>query len=279
MSLLQYRKLPDFNPVAAGARASILIPRGPTYEDITLRYAESGTAANEATMKAGIEEVVLKVNGIERFSMTGKHLVDINKFYGLGYNAGELVIPLARPWMKTKEAIDNLAWGTRNMDSFMLEVKLASGATAPTLSADAWVIPESRDLGAIIEVHEISAASSTTGKFEISTLPKGNGDMVAIHLDNANITALEAKINGVPFIDNDTDLDAYHNSLTRRSDGKRTAQTGYVHVDAQHRNRLGDTWPLAQVEQFNINPSLSSAGAVGIIMETLNAPLGVQTTR
>lgn len=275
MVLAYTNKLPDFNPVAAGAIASTQIPRGFTYNDITLRYSANSVKANEATLKADIERVSLKINGVVRWEMSGKHLVDINKFYGLTQNAGELVIPLARPWLKTAIGVDNLAWGTANVQSFQLEVKIASGATTPVLAADAEVLPYATDLGYIVEVHEFNFASSVSGKYEITTLPKGNGDLIAIHLDNANITALQGKINNVEFIAQDSDLTAYHNSIVRLSDQKRAPQTGYVHIDTQKRNRLDDVIPLAGLQEFLIAPTMSAAGSVGVVMETLNAPLGL----
>ena len=275
MVLAYTNKLPDFNPVAAGAIASTQVPRGFTYQDITLLYQANGVKANEATLKADIERVTLKINGVARWEMSGKHLVDINKFYGLTQNAGELVIPLSRPWLKTPAGVDNLAWGTNNISSFQLEVKLASGATTPVLSANAEVLPYATDLGYIVEVHEYSFAASVAGKYEISTLPKANGSLIALHLDNANITALQGKLNNVEFIAQDSDLVAYHNAIKRLSDGKRIPQTGYAHIDAQRRNRLDDNIPLINLQEFMIAPTLSAAGPVGVIMETLNAPLGL----
>lgn len=275
MVLAYTNKLPDFNPVAAGAIASTQIPRGFTYQDITLLYSANGSKADEATLKADIERVSLKINGVVRWEMTGKHLVDLNKYYGLTQNNGELVIPLSRPWMKTEQGVDNLAWGTANVNSFQLEVKIASGATTPVLSANAEVLPYSTDLGYIVEVHEFSFASSVAGKYEISTLPKGNGDLVAIHLDNPNITALQGKLNNVEFIAQDSDLRSYHNSIVRLSDGKRVPQAGYAHIDSQKRNRVSDIIPLARLQEFLVAPTLSAAGAVGVVMETLNTPLGL----
>lgn len=266
-------RLPSFSGVAAGASPSVQLERGRiTYRTIILNYAESGTPANEATMKAAIKRVNFKINGITRFSVSGKYIIDVlNKYYGIAFNAGRLVIPLARPWLKTMAAEENVGWGMRNVSTFEVQVELAPTATNPTLSGDAFVSVDAngRDLGTIVEVHEVNFASATSGKFEIPSLPKGNGDLVALHLDNANITHVEAIIDRVPFIDGD--LGNLQTLYTWT--GERIPQSGYTHIDALVLNRLGDVWPISKANSFNLNPTLSAAGSVPIIMETLNTPL------
>lgn len=266
-------KLPSFSGVAAGASPSVQLERGRNiYRTIVLNYAESGTPANEATMKASIKRVQMKINGITRFSVSGKYIIDIlNKYYGISFTAGQLIIPLARPWLKTMAAEENVGWGMRNVSTFEIQVELDAGATNPTLSGDAFVTVDAngRDLGSIIEVHEVNFASATSGKFEIPSLPKGNGDLVALHMDNANITHVEAIIDRVPFIEGDL------GNLQKLYEwtAERTKQAGYVHIDALVLNRLGDIWPISKANSFNVNPTLSAAGSVPIIMETLNTPL------
>lgn len=265
--------IPDLSPVAAGKRATTLIPTGPTYREITVLYSPEGTKATKAVMIADIEEVVLKINGTARVAISGKHLVMLNEYYGNTFADGELVIPLSRHWMRTKEGEENLCWGTQNVQNFILEVKLASGATDPELSVDCQIVPESRELGAIVEIHDYSFDSSTTGKKEISSLPTENGSLFAMHLENANITALEGKVNRAIFVDDGIDLTAFQNRIARRGD--RTLQSGYVHVDPVASNRIEDALPLAGATDFRVNPTLSSAGSIEILMETISAPLGL----
>ncbi|MGH1403271.1 MAG: major capsid protein P2 [Alphaproteobacteria bacterium] len=265
-------KLPDFNPVNANGRPAVRVPTGPTYREFSLHYAEDGTPANEATMIAGIEQVSIKIGGIVRWSCSGAWLVALNKYYNYGFTDGQLIIPLSRPWARTMQGEENLAWGTRNVSNMHIEVKLAAGVTNPTLSADALVTPESRDLGMIVEVHETPFEAISAGKKEIPDLAKENGALLAVHLKSDDITALEIKMNKVPFIENDIDLASYQRLLERI--GGRVAQTGYVHADAMLLNRIDDAWPLAGLQTFNVNPTVSQAGSIPILMETLNDPLG-----
>lgn len=270
-----FQTLPDFNPVSAGSRASVKVPTGPTYREFVVKYTPDGTPANKATMIADLPELSIKINGTARFTISAAHLIMLNEFYGYGFTDGELVIPLSRPWARTIEGEENLAWGTRNISNMYLDIKIAAGATNPQLSADAAITPESRDLGLIVEVHNYPYEAISAGKKEIPDLPKENGSLLALHLESAVITALEVKMNKVPFIENDADLNAYQRYLKRV--GKRVPQNGFIHVDPMALNRIDDSWPLRGLQEFRVNPTVSGAGSIPIIMETLSQPLGAAT--
>lgn len=264
------RKLPSFNTVGANANSALIAPKGPTYRAFILKYSEGGVDADEATLKAAISRIQLKVNGTSRFDVSGKHAIDnLQKYYGIAHRDGQIVIPLTRPWLKTIEGEENLGWGTKNVDTLELNVAIAAGRVAPEMEAIAFITPEERDLGAIVQVHEFSYAAATSGEFEISSLPKGNGELVALHLENANITAIEASVNGVKFVD--ADLGTYRDLL--RWTGERVPVTGYEHIDAMALNRIGGVWPIIRANDFRIKANLSSAGQVPIVMETLATPL------
>lgn len=272
--MLHYiNKLQSFNQVSAGRTSSLQAvagPGAPTYRSIMLKYTDNGTAANEATMKTMIKRVKLKINGTTRFDASGTTIIDVlMKYYGIAFTDGEIVIPLTRPWHKTIEGEENLGWGMRNVRTFEIQVEIDSTATTPTLEAEACVTAQERDLGAIIEVNEINYATAVSGPFEIFTLPRGNGDLVAMHFSNGDITKLDVYLNKVPF--RDCSIDSAHNLY--KWNGKRTPQTDYVHVDALLNNRIGDVWPITKVGEFKVAGQISAAGSIPIVMETLNTPL------
>lgn len=270
---LNFKKLPTFAPSPVQGGISVIeLPRGPTYYGIGLRYKVNGVDCTEAQAKADIRFVRLKVNGVTRFETTGKHLIDIfNRYYGLGFNAGQIFIPLARPWLKVAEAIENTAWGTANLNSFSLEVEFNSPIVNPSLEAYHLSTVYQRDLGMIIEVHESTYSAAQAGMNEISTLPRGNGDLVAIHLDSSLITACDIEINSQVYTQG-TDLALLQNLVKWYS--LRSPQSGYTHLDAQIRNILSDSLPLIDVSDFRLKPIFSAGGTATIIMETLSTPLG-----
>lgn len=266
-----YNTLPDFSTVGAGNKASLRVPNGPTYREFIINVVEDGSPATEAEIIANVELVEILINGIQRFAVTGARLLAIMKYYGIEFSAGELVIPLSRFWCRTKEGEENLGWGTRNVQTMHLKVKMGAGATNPQLSADCWLTPESRDLGTIIEVHEYPYEAVSAGKKEIPDLPKENGSLIALHLESQYITGLEVKLNKVPFIEDGTDLASYQRLLKRTAG--RVPQSGFVHVDAMALNRIDDAWALKGLSEFRVNPTVSQAATINMVMETINTPL------
>lgn len=264
------RKLPSFNAVAAGSTATVNLPTGPTYQAIGINYKRNGVAATEAQIKADLKRFRIKINGTTRIDISGKHLIDVMmKYYGISFVAGLIFIPLSRPWLKTMEGEDNLAWGTKNVQTLGLEIDIDAAAVTPTLTGEAFILPYDRDLGAIIQVMEFPFSTAVGGAFEISTLPRANGDLAAIHFDGANVTAGEVFLNQVPASEGD---EAINRSLLAWV-GERTPQVGYVHLDPMIKNRVSDVWPLSQVQDFRVKLNMSAAGSVDIVMETLTAPL------
>jgi len=269
-------KLEAFNQVTAGKPSSLQAVAGegaPTYRAIILKHTDDGSDADESTMKNNIELVTLKINGKPRFSVSGKYIIDVlMKYYGIAFTDGQIVIPLTRPWHKTIEGEENPGWGMKNVRSFEIVVKLAADATSPTLEAEAVVTAQERDLGTIVEVHEFAHAAAITGKQEIYNLPRGNGDLVAMHFDNADIDRLDVYLSKVPF--RDCDIVSAHEYY--KWNAERSPQSGYVHVDALVNNRLGDVWPLSKVSEFKVDYNIDGTGTVPIVMETLNNPFATR---
>lgn len=265
------QNIPDFSPIAAGKNAVTALPTGPTYRELTIYASDENGKMDKAAMIANIENVSIKINGSARWNISGANLVALNEYYGNEFNDGELILPLSRHWLRTMQGEENLCWGTKNVKSFLVEVKLAAGVVDPDLAIDAEIIPDSRDLGMIVELHEYQASSGNTGKKEIPDLPTENGALVALHLKNANIDQLEVKVNRVDLIEDAHDLRGYQNRIARKAGRK--LQAGYIHFDVMASNRLDDAVPLAGANDFRVNPYLSAAGDIPILMETLNIPL------
>lgn len=270
---LLHRKLPTFSPAPVQNGISVIqIPIGPTYYGISLNYKVNGVACTEAQAKADIKWVRLKVNGITRYEVSGKHLVEVmNKYYGAAFTAGEIFIPLARPWYKTPEAVENTVWGTRNLNSLTLEVEFGTPIISPTLEAYSLFSLAERDLGMIVEVHEFQYSAGVAGVQEISTLPRGNGDLIALHLDSSLITACDMEVNQQIFTSG-ANLSLYHNLV--KWYGLRLPQSNYVHFEGHIRDLLSDGIPLINVSDFRVKPTFSGAGTASIVMETLNTPMG-----
>lgn len=272
-------KMPSFVSVAAGSTASVTIPRGPTYRAFHLHCLNSPAAASEAEMKAGITAVRLKVNGVTRFEGSATDLLDpLSAYYGIATVAGVLSIHLALPWLRTITGEDNLAWGTSDVDTLTMEVDLDAASDVDAMTLYAEVDPVSQPLGLIREVHKIIVAPSATGTFETPDLPRRQGALMALHFDvtgAAAATAVEIYADQVRMFD----LAEVVSRAMLGYRGERVPQTDYLHVDMIRLNRLDDAFPLANLSDFRCKLTVGTAGAIPIIMETLNAPLGAVVAR
>lgn len=273
---LPFRKLQPFSPApAASALCTIDIPTGPTYYTLALYFKTVGVEATEAQFKSMVKWIRVKIGNIARIEVSGKHAVEIlNKYYGITFANGTCYIPLARPWLKTPEAVENSAWGTRNVDKVTLEVEFDATAATPTMEAHAMSSLYSRDLGVIYEVHENTVSYAASGLQEFMTLPQTSGDLSALHLDSANVTACDIEIDRNLYMQV-TNLPVYHGMV--KWFALRQNQTGYVHFEAQMRDLMAEALPISQAKQISIKPTLSAAGTVVYISETLNAPLGLSS--
>lgn len=270
--MLHYeRKLPSFGVLSASGRFSILCPIGPTYKAIYLEPTIAGVAATVAEMRAQISMVRLRINGRAVWELPATNVIDLNTWYGYTATAGILPIFLTWDWVRTVPALENLAWGTANVDSLTLELETAAGATINACTATALVVPEARQLGAIVEAHQFTFAPAGAGLFEISTLPKGNGDLLALHLSGAVVTAMEVKLNGVSFRDGTS---AVGNNIALTF-GERTSVANYTHYDpTAYSLMIDDRIPLGALAQdFRLNCTVSGAGTILVNMLTLNRPL------
>ena len=272
--MLHYpRKLPSFNTVAAGSESSLNVPLGPTYRDISLEYKEAGAFVDEATIKASIARIQVKVNGRAIIDVSCKHAIDVFMTKaGNPYSAanGIVRIPFTRR-LKTLVAEEQLALGTKNIESLELVVTLAAGATTPSLKANAVQTQDSRDIGLVIHVLEFQKSTAVTGVFELANLPKQNGALFAMHLDNANITDVAVKMNNVEAMEGSP---AYLHSVFEANGNEQfNAVTDYVHIEPTFLRRLDDMYPLTNLQDFRIDVDISVAGNVPIIMETVKNPL------
>ncbi|HEV7283954.1 MAG TPA: major capsid protein P2 [Kaistia sp.] len=270
MGLQLFLKLPSFNAVAAGQTANLLVPRGPTYRQVLLDYRKAGTPATEAQMRTDLTKIRFKVNGVSRIDMSGSDLIDIVKYMGFVIEDGILPVFLAWPTARTATLEDALAWGTQDVDTFTIEVDIAAAAGAVTLAATAITNPVRRPLGPIMQMNTLSFASSAAGVYELSTLPRSNGDLASIHFHSSLITGLELLVDGSRYADGELSL---MNAAVKWTG--RVPQTGITTFEPIWLDRYEDRIPLHDKQDIRFKLTMSAAGAVRVNMLTIAAPLGI----
>lgn len=274
MALQVKTKLPSFNGVAAGQTATVQIPLGATYHDITLEYRESGTLANQATLEAAIEKVIVKLNGKAVRTLTSEQLIDIYAHYGVAFTDGFLPIYFAEPWARNAASEEGLAWGTNNLQSFSVEVQIASGATSPTLEAVCTKTLDSRPLGAIKKFTPFNVPVAAIGVNNFQTLPRIDS-YVALHCHSANIDDVEVQVDNLEsyFLTEAQMQQDLGNNPTL------SAIAGWFHVQFNPRQRIEDFLrmvqlndrgqPVRAVQDFRVNFNMGSATSFDLIAETI----------
>ena len=89
-----------------------------------------------------------------------------------------------------------------------------------------------------------------------------------MHLHSALITKVEVDLDSVSHFDGDI---VTLKSIQKRSG--RVPQAGIVVIEPTFLDRFDDVWPLAGVQDFRVKLTMSGAGSVPIVMETLNVPI------
>lgn len=136
--------------ISAAGTALIEVPLsfGRCHE-LHLQYGHAAGTNTVAAALAFIEEIRLIINGTVIRTFSGAQLRDQNLLNGSAYDCSglpnttvgvNLPIFLAEPWRKDARDQDALAWSSKPMNSFKVEVQLAANAGgAPTLAAFAVV--------------------------------------------------------------------------------------------------------------------------------------------
>ncbi|WP_422020181.1 major capsid protein P2 [Pyruvatibacter mobilis] len=178
--------LPDPNGVAANGTATADIPRIGAYRKLNILYEPGGTPANLATMTSDIEEIRLRINGVDQWVVSADELIKLNSIYGKTYVDGRLPCFFAEPHRRTVMGEDATIWGMGDVSSFQLSVKIASGAVSPQLRLSALREPGARPMGEIRKLKRFNLPVSNTGMnwFE----PPTNDDYRAIHMQTSNIS-------------------------------------------------------------------------------------------
>lgn len=264
------RELPAFGGISANNTHTTLAPRGPSYRNIIFAPTIAGVAATTAEMAAQISMARLRVNGIARYELDADTLQDINAYYGYAAVNGFLPLHLTYHWFATVSATENLVWGTQNIDSLSVELTLAAGATINGLKAYAVITPEKRDLGTIIEAHTYTYGPAGAGTFEVSDLPKGNGDLFAAHFESTVVSKVDVRLEGV-------ELRAVPDAVSANFQtwqAKRTPQANYRHHDPiAYALLVDDRLPLRGVSDYRYLATTSGAGTLKVHMMTINRPL------
>jgi hypothetical protein len=269
------KELQAFNAVAAGSVANTVAPsNGPTYLAFFIEYKSGGTLANDATMKADLTNIQVKLNGDSIFNLSATEAIMLADFYGYTRDDGYLPIYFNRPEFGQRVEQDNFSLGTKGVQNLSVEVTIDGAATSPALRLFADVEDAGpRPVGQLIRIRSTNLGSAiAAGTHEITDLPitgPGRG-LKALHIARSDIDEHEIEITkgNVSKVINEApaELQALFHDMKSYATSGRAAQSGYYHIDVAG-NRFGAIRGM-DLDEFRLKLEVTgSAAALKIIHE------------
>ncbi|EAT13377.1 hypothetical protein HF888_07775 [Bermanella marisrubri] len=250
-------KLNSFSGVGAGQTASLVVANGPFYQDIYLKF--SGSIAE-------LEAVTVKLNTVELFTLSGTQIRMIDSYYGNTTTAGYYRLPLSCAHVKDLERRVQTGLPTFNGDNLVIEVKIAAGATAPTLEAFAEVRnnPMSRPFVRRILPFTIPAAGA--GESQFTSFTKGPRIMAA-HFKKADMDNLVVERDKQTLFEMDK---AANNMVLKDCD--RMPQSDYFHFDpTRHDQPIKEAMVTGTAQDLAFKVNVGSAGNIPVLFDVLDA--------
>lgn len=268
-------RLPDFNGVAAGQTARARVPVGRRYHKLFLTFGGLAAFAN-------LEQIRVYANGKEIHRYSAVQLNTMNLFDKLATasgTSGTLTIPFDRNNLRTVAGEEETALntGVRGPDgvaieSVDVEVDIASGATAPTLSLSALVSDAIEGgPGTVRHIRPINFTVGGSGDFDVDNFPYGGSTTMALNrvafVPSANdISNIVVERNNRTIFERSKTL----NELIQ-TDGYRAPQSGYIIVDRTEDGRGGDPIDFLNATDFRFRLTASGAMTLTAIFEYLGA--------
>lgn len=268
-----YNRIYGFNGGGFNSKFSYNLDVGPTYREIVL---------NTNLNNDQLLQVKLTLNGDPIIDVTGEQLLMLEAYKDNPPLAGRFVIPLADNSVLTPESQNLTELVTLESDNLVLEVKTGaataaqvSAGTVPTMEAIAITTSGLNLDGSkkqrlwIPRIYSELIPAGATGKNIYKNFNRGPR-IRRLHFGNGvstSVTALEIKRDRLTLVDDITKAD--NDFLLKREE--MVPQTGYFHFDPIMSGfQLMDFLQTAG-SSFEINPTVSSAGDVPILFETVEA--------
>jgi hypothetical protein len=270
-------RFPNFNAVGSNQKATLDVPRGLAYHDISINVQDGGADMTVAQMKQRIDSIVIKIDGKAVQEWTPTTLDALNSTNGARYAAiaGWLTLYFSEPWNRTLEGEERGAWGTDGIQTFVIEIKFNANATAPGLTAYANVEEANRPFRAfpVRHIRTLSGMPVVSGVSQIPNPLKEVGLFYRrIHFFSSLVTSANVAVNKVVKWEN----------IPRALVGKLMAERGLSQqanvyslafdltsqqLTDQLASFINDNGTLKEIADFRIEYTGSGAGTADVVHE------------
>jgi len=263
----------DLTGISASAISTCNIETTRNIHSIMLDCRDGGVALTEAEMKADIDTVEVRYNGVLIVDLTATQLIDLQSYYldkiAAVTLAGQLVIPFTRMTLPVAGLNRKYALGMVSPDgkaaNLTLKVKYQSTVTLlDELHVHYEYDMEPREvLGLHVRLLRHTRTFSSTGTLDITDLPKlGRKAVLAYHIvdGTGTVTAVTVKHNNFDVFEN-TPM----NLLDWRGHrGGRIPQADYFHIDFAVQNDWANGLPLGELcHNLLVQPNWAATGPGG----------------
>ncbi len=265
-------RLKSFNAVGARQRATLDVPPTDIYHSLHITHKRSGVLATQAQMEAEIERIEIEINGTVQRSFTPAQLFKMHALYGVAVSAGHIPIYFSEPWARSAQGEDSKAWGTQDVETFTVVVKLASGATAPSLECHAEVELGNRPMGLIEKWSNYTVPVSAIGVTPWNPNIEPLDSYYGITAFSGDITDFSIRVDNRDR--KEASLALLNATLTNK---ELVPQTDVVHMLFNDTLRVSDSLPMklgqnAKVRNFRVDFTLDAANSFEVITQTLGRP-------
>jgi hypothetical protein len=139
------------------------------------------------------------------------------------------------------------------MASFTLEMDLKTGIVVNELKVYAKQSAP-KAFGSHLRIQRFSDQMALQGTKEVSDLPRGAYNMMALHLTTAAIDDVEVLADNRKIFDTDRVVRRAEQTILGRS-----PQAGFTHIDFMTENRLSEALPMA-LNDFRLKLDVTTAG-------------------
>ncbi|MBA3849344.1 MAG: hypothetical protein C0502_05035 [Opitutus sp.] len=276
MSKRRIVKLPAFNGVNAGQRATLTLPVGARkYHSLIVQYKD-GTA-NQATTEAALKTLRVLVNGKSQREILVSQLNAREAYLGRTFQAGTVLMPFSENTARTWQGEELLGWGTFNVSTLTAEIDIDAAAVAPALTAYAEIEDSTEPLGGIVKWRRNSFQTAGAGVLAIRDLPRDPREAYQrFHIFTASATEVQLKADSDVIVETiSRDLLAKHYS---RRPQKTIMQAGVLTLDLVASTQVTDFLPMLRtdnrlVQDFPLEVTVSGASNFDIITEVFGPAL------
>lgn len=252
-----FNKMPSFANLAAGSKASLVLPLGYTYQALNLVH-------NFADLTK-IKNVKILLNGraVQEFDDLAQ-VEAINAYYKRSQVAGTTTIWFYRPELATVFDRRLGGIGTLGVGTLVLEFDVDASVT-PAPVCDVYASLGAQEApGLITHVRRYSQSSATAGEVEVSGIPKRHMVM-AMHLKKADITGVRLETNKRIAWETSKAL----GETLQKAYGRVPQTAAYTHLDFLLEGDIAEVLNLEQFQDVRIMPTLGTSGAFPVLIEYL----------